>query len=320
MTSGAQAKNWLNVVPGIAEFMPAFFHARPGAHLGAEVEIPDVERDATLREMLVSHLEQAGVLHVPAVSAALRAVPRHRFLPGTPLEHAYADRAVAIKTRGDEIVSSVSQPAMIAQMLELLAPAPGDRVLEIGTGSGYNAALLAEIVGRTGSVTTLDLDAELVGRARIVLDETGYAAVRVLAADGAVGARAEEAQYDRVIVTARTDDVPTAWWQALRDGARLVVPLRLEGAGEFAVGFERRAARLESVGLHPCAFIALRGETAATSASSIFYRDPAARPGPACVRNVAGIVAVRREDATPELLREADVVIARPVSLFAVRF
>lgn len=279
-----------------------------------------MERDATLRELMVSHLERGGVLRRPAVAAAMRAVPRHRFLPGKALDEAYADRAIAIKMDGPDIASSISQPAMIALMLELLAPAPGDRILEIGTGSGYNAALLAEIVGPEGSVTTIDLDEDLASRARTTLDELGYRNVRVLAADG--GLQIERAQFDGLVVTARSDDVAAAWWQALPVGARLVLPLRLEAAGEYAVGFVREDdGRLQSVGVHPCAFIALRGEAAAPSASDIFYRDPERRGGGfACMRPVADVVAVRREDATQDFLGEADLVIARPASLFAIRF
>ncbi len=276
-----------------------------------------MEHDEALREALVSHLQRAGVLHLPSVAAAMRTVPRHRFIPAAPLEYAYADRAIAIKMHGDEIVSSISQPGMIAQMLELLDPAAGSRVLEIGTGSGYNAALLAHIVGPHGRVTTIDLDGELVERARTLLREVGCANVEVIAADGA-GDIVERARFDRIIVTARTQDIAQTWWDALEDGARLVVPLRLEGAGEYAVGFVRREHRLVSVGVHPCAFIALRGE--AQAGGDVFYRDPAQRVIPACVRPIESVIAVRGADATAALLEEADIVVAGSVTLFAITF
>ncbi len=276
-----------------------------------------MERDEALREALVSHLQRAGVLHLPGVAAAMRTVPRHHFIPAAPLEDAYADRAIAIKMRGDEIVSSISQPGMIAQMLELLDAAAGSRVLEVGTGSGYNAALLAQIVGPRGHVTTIDLDGELVERARMLLREVGCANVEVIAADGA-GDILERARFDRIIVTARTQDVAQTWWDALEDGARLVLPLRLEGAGEYAVGFVRREHRLVSVGVHPCAFIALRGE--AQGPGDVFYRDPAHRAIPACVRPIESIIAVRGADATAALLEEADIVVAGSVTLFAIIF
>jgi hypothetical protein len=100
----------------------------------------------------------------------------------------------------------------------------------------------------------------------------------------------------------------------------MVIPLRLEGAGEYAVGFERRHDGLRSVGAYPCAFIAIRGEAGLPAQGDVFYRDPEDRAPKPCVRRISDVVAVRREDATPELLQQADVVIARPVCVFAVTF
>jgi protein-L-isoaspartate(D-aspartate) O-methyltransferase len=278
-----------------------------------------VERDLILREAMVSHLEATGVLHDATVRSALSAVPRHRFLPEMPLEDAYADRAIAIKSEGDAVISSISQPGMIVLMLELLEAARGENILEIGTGSGYNAALLATIVGSSGSVTTIDLDPDLAARARERLAAMGFANVRVVAADGASGG-AQGARYDRVVVTARCDDIADAWWRALRPGARLVVPLQLLDAGEYAVGFALQGDRLESVGVHPCAFIALRGAAASAGADEVFFRNPAQRADFSAHRRVASVVAVRRENATPALLAQADVVIARAASLFGLTF
>jgi protein-L-isoaspartate(D-aspartate) O-methyltransferase len=273
--------------------------------------------DADLREALVSHLQRTGVLHSPQVLAAMRAVPRHHFVPGLPLEEAYADRAVPIKMREDAIVSSISQPGMIAQMLELLAPEAGDRVLEIGTGSGYNAALLAEMVGPAGSVTTIELDRELAERARATIEQLGYCNVKVLADDGT--RPCESDAYDRLVVTARTDDIATAWWEALHEGTRMVVPLLLESAGEYAVGFVKSKERLQSIGAYPCAFIELRTQ-GAKAPGQVFFHDAPLAERHACINPVRDIVAVRIQDATPKLLDDADIVIARPVTLFAVRF
>lgn len=277
-----------------------------------------MERDAVLREAMVTSMERAGALRSRSVAAALRSVPRHRFLPETPLDLAYADRAIAIKAADGEVLSSISQPSMIALMLELLAPEPGNRVLEVGTGSGYHAALLSELVGPCGSVTTTDLDAELTGRAGAVLGDLGYGNVRVLTADGA--APLSGTRFERIVVTARTEDVASAWWDELSETARLVVPLRLEGAGEYAVGFIRKGAELESVGVHPCAFLALRGTTAQTLEVETFYRDPTQRSARVRLQRVASVRAVRRADALPSLLEEADLIIARPVTVFAVSF
>ena len=317
MISGAHAKKWLKAVAEICDDMLFFFPS--GGERTSLVEGPGVERDAVLREAMVANVERAGWLRAGPVASAMRSVPRHRFLPDVPLDDAYADRAIAIKTSDGEVLSSVSQPSMIALMLQLLAPQRGDRVLEVGTGSGYHAALLAELTGIEGSVTTTDLDDELTARAREALAELGYANVRVVTADGA-GSSMQEVRYDRIVVTARTDDVAAAWWRALGEEGRLVVPLRLEGAGEYAVGFVRHDDRLESVGMHPCAFLALRGESAKEAAGDLFYRDPAQRSGRARLRPVKRVRAVRREDALPQLLEEADLVIARPATVFAVSF
>lgn len=276
-------------------------------------------RDVDLRETLVGTLRRTGAVRSARVAAAIRSVPRHLFMPGTPLSEAYADRAIAIKMRDDEILSSISQPGMIAQMLELLEPSIGDRVLEVGTGSGYNAALLAELTGPSGSVTTIELDAELAARAQAVLAELGYANVRVVAADGSSYPAGGE-HFDRLVVTARTEDIANAWWDALGEGARIVVPLRLPSAGEYAVGFERHDGRLLSIGAHPCAFITIRGEAGAATEGDVFYRDPSLRHHATCLRRLAGVTAVRREQATEELFEEADVVIARPTTIFAVTF
>ncbi len=294
------------------------FPAGSGADLGRG-EVAVVERDVTLREAMVANVERSGCLRAGPVANAMRAVPRHRFLPEMPLDDAYADRAIAIKSSDGEVLSSVSQPSMIALMLQLLAPEAGDRVLEVGTGSGYHAALLAELVGAAGDVTTTDLDADLTARAGAVLESLGYAQVRVLTADGA-GPAMQGTRYDRIVVTARSDDVAESWWNALSDGARLVVPLRLEGAGEYAVGFVRRGGRLESIGVHPCAFLALRGESAGDGGGDLFYRDPAQRASRVRLRAVSRVLAVRRDDALPSLLEEADLVIARPATVFAVSF
>jgi len=294
------------------------FPAGSGADLGRG-EGALVERDAVLREAMVAGIERSGWLAPGPVAHALRSVPRHRFLPETSLEEAYADRAIAIKASNGEVVSSISQPSMIALMLQLLAPEPGNRILEVGTGSGYHAALLAELTGPAGSVTTADLDADLAARAAAALASLGYANVRVLAADGAA-APAQSARYDRIVVTARSDDVAESWWDALSEEARLVLPLRLEGAGEYAVGFVRRGRRLESVGVHPCAFLALRGQAAGPPAGDLFYRDPSQREGRVRLRPVSSVLAVRRGDAVPSLLEQSDLVIAQPATVFAVSF
>jgi protein-L-isoaspartate(D-aspartate) O-methyltransferase len=109
-------------------------------------------------------------------------------------------------------------------MLGQLDPQPGDRVLEIGAGTGYNAALLAELVSDTGSVTTVDIHPDVTDHARHALAETGYDRVRVVTGDGALG-EPDHAPYDKIIVTVGPWDLPPAWFDQLAPGGTLVVPL-----------------------------------------------------------------------------------------------
>src|SRR5207249_127779 len=105
---------------------------------------------------------------------------------------------------------------------------PEDRILEIGAGTGYNAALLAQLTGPGGQVTTVDIDPEVTAQARHALDTTGYGRVHVVTRDGALG-DAEHAPYDRIILTAGAWDVPPAWWEQLAPGGRMVLPYRWRG-------------------------------------------------------------------------------------------
>lgn len=270
-----------------------------------------------LREALVQRLERTGSVRSRAVGAALRAVERHRFLPGIDVAQAYADQAIALKCSGQEVLSSISQPAMIAGMLELLEAKPGERILEIGTGSGYHAALLGELVGETGSVTTVELDPEVARQAAETLAALGYGWVRTLDADGSQAL--DLPPFDRLVVTARSDDLLDAWWDALREGGRLVAPLRFDHAGEYVVAFDRCGETCVGVGLAPCAFIPLRG-AAVSDQSESFFRDPDDRTRTARVRRVTAVEAVRRGSAEAAMLQRFDVVLARRATVFGVAF
>lgn len=218
----------------------------------------DLETSRRLRDRLVDTLQNGGRVVSDAVAAAFRAVPREGFLPDHPLEEIYRDAVVVIKRSDDGVpTSSSSQPSIMATMLEQLAVEPGHSVLEIGTGSGYNAALLAHLVGEHGSVISVDLDPDLVAAARERLDRAGCAAVRVIAADGGHG-HPELAPYDRIIVTAGAGDLPPAWRDQLKPDGRLVLPLSLAGP-QRSIAFERDRDQLRSVSVHGCGFMPLQG-------------------------------------------------------------
>ena len=109
------------------------------------------------QQALVDKLKQDGTIRSPFVEAAFRSIPRHLFLPGVPVEQVYQDEAIATKHQDGVAISSSSQPAIMAIMLEQLGLEPGHRVLEIGAGKGYNAAFIAQIVGDAGQVVTDDI-------------------------------------------------------------------------------------------------------------------------------------------------------------------
>ncbi|MBF6591005.1 MAG: methyltransferase domain-containing protein [Ktedonobacterales bacterium] len=213
---------------------------------------------SVLRARMVERLRASGVLRDALVERALATVPRHRFLPGLPLDQAYADIAVPTHFDGDTPISSASQPAIVAIMLQQLQPFAGMRVLEIGAGTGYNAALLAELVGPAGRVTTVDIDAVIADEARAHLEGAGYPTVRVVAADGA-GGWPDGAPYDRIELTVGTSDLSPAWVAQLKDGGMLVMPLWL-GTTDASVAFRKHGDTFTSEALTPCGFMRLRGQ------------------------------------------------------------
>lgn len=193
------------------------------------------------------------------IEEALRTVPRHEFVPAATTEEAYANQAVITKRgRGGAALSCASVPTLVATMLSQLDVRPGDRILEIGAGTGYNAALLARLAGPSGQVTTIDIDPEVTAQARQALDQTGYRQVNVITKDGAPG-DAEHAPYDRIIVTVGAWDIPPAWWQQLLPGGRLVVPLRWRGQTR-SIAFTYEQGRLRSGSVELCGFVPMIGQ------------------------------------------------------------
>jgi protein-L-isoaspartate(D-aspartate) O-methyltransferase len=222
----------------------------PGA--GGSADGTDAARAALAGQM------RDSVLAGRAVEAAFRAVPRHLFVPEMAPEQAYQDEAFVIKCdAAGRPVSSSSQPAMMAIMLEQLGLEAGQRVLEIGTGTGYNAALMAHIVGDQRAVVTVDIDPELVSRARASLAAAGYGEVRVSCGDGGLGV-AEHAPYDRIILTVGAWDIAPQWLAQLAPGGRLVLPLSVRGI-QLSVALERAGDHWASRSACRCGFIRMAG-------------------------------------------------------------
>jgi protein-L-isoaspartate(D-aspartate) O-methyltransferase len=220
-------------------------------------------KTASLQRALVEHLRQTGTLTQPAVAQAFLAVPRHLFLPGLPPDEAYRDDAIATKFAGGRPISSSSQPAIMAIMLEQLAPAPGQRVLEIGAGTGFNAALLAYLAGPAGHVVSVDIDEDIVAAARQHLAAARVPNVQVVCADGGHGF-APGAPYDRIILTVGAWDIAPAWHEQLKPGGRLVLPLELGRGPQASVALDKAAPGsagplLVSRSVRECGFMRLRG-------------------------------------------------------------
>jgi protein-L-isoaspartate(D-aspartate) O-methyltransferase len=213
---------------------------------------------AAARARMAADLRVNGRAVSKPIRDAFASVPRHQFVPQVGAAEAYRDEAFVLKCGPDGVpVSSSSQPAMMAIMLEQLDLRPGHRVLEIGTGSGYNAAIMALMTGPDGAVTTVDIDAELVSRASASLAGAGFGDVSVQCADGGFGAP-EQAPFDRIIVTAGAWDIAPAWLDQLAPAGRLVLPLSVCGL-ELSVALERSEDGWLSQSACRCGFVRMLG-------------------------------------------------------------
>ena len=215
------------------------------------------------QQALVERLKKADIFKTPLIEEAFMKVPRHLFLPEEPLDKVYSDVAIVMK-RGAEgqWTSSSSQPAIMAIMLEQLDLKPGQRVLEIGTGTGFNAALIASVVGPSGNVVTVDIQPDLVQHARERLDIAGYDWVQTVIGDGGYG-YPEGAPFDRIILTVGSDVITPSWREQLAPSGLLVLPFAIVGP-QNSVAFEKQGEELISVDIKPCGFMPLQGTFAVT--------------------------------------------------------
>jgi protein-L-isoaspartate(D-aspartate) O-methyltransferase len=189
-----------------------------GARDDAPIEPTAVAADwaESARERMVTEQIEARDVRDARVLRAMGTVPRHEFIPGDARDHAYEDHPVPI---GYD--QTISQPYIVAKLVELAAVDEHSKVLEIGTGSGYTAAVLSRVAG---DVYTIEIVEELANRARQTLAELGYSNVRVITGDGYAG-WPEAAPYDAVIVTAAPAKIPEPLKQQLAIGGRLVIPV-----------------------------------------------------------------------------------------------
>ena len=183
------------------------------------------------------------------VRAALEAVPRHRFVPAEMRERAYADAALPIGYG-----QTISQPFIVALMTQLASVSPGSIVLEVGTGSGYQAAVLAELAER---VYSIEIVPELTRRASAVLTDLGYDNIEVRSGDGFCGWE-EHAPFDVVLLTAAAPEVPPPLVEQLRPGGRMILPLGLPGGPQNLVLLTKQLdGGIEATCELPVAFVPL---------------------------------------------------------------
>jgi protein-L-isoaspartate(D-aspartate) O-methyltransferase len=195
--------------------------------------------------MVQEQIEARGVQD-PAVLGAMRSVPRHRFAPDHPPRLTYSDRPLPI---GHE--QTISQPYIVARMTELVRPTPTDRVLEIGTGSGYQAAVLAEIVD---SVYTVEILPELAETARTRLGRLGYDNVVVRTGDGFQG-WPERAPFDAIVVTAAPERIPPPLKRQLADGGRMIIPVGPTGGTQRLTLVTKTDETISTRELSPVRFV-----------------------------------------------------------------
>jgi protein-L-isoaspartate(D-aspartate) O-methyltransferase len=184
------------------------------------------------------------------VLRAMAKVPRHEFVPIEVQSYAYLNRPIPIG-----FDKTISQPLMVAVMTDLLEPKPDDVVLEIGTGLGYQAAVLGELVGRVYSVEIID---ELAQRAIRRLKQQGYTNVEVRIGNGYAG-WPEHAPFDKVIVAAAPDLIPPPLINQLKTGARMVIPVGLLGAQQLVVVEKDLNGRVTTKEIMPVLFSVLEG-------------------------------------------------------------
>jgi len=175
--------------------------------------------DNAKNDELIKYLVDLGYLKTERIIEAFRKAPRHAFVAKEYMDYAYSDTALPFMKE-----STISQPSTVAIMLELLDLKPGSKVLEIGTGSGWQAALLGHIVGERGKIISMEIDPDIAEQAKRQLQKHKSDNVEVVLRDGSVGYE-KGAPYDRIIYTAATTKVPDIVIGQLKKGGMLVAPV-----------------------------------------------------------------------------------------------
>jgi protein-L-isoaspartate(D-aspartate) O-methyltransferase len=242
-----------------------------GLGVGAGVvRPPDGFEDA--RQAMVALQLQRRDITDPRVLVAMGTVPRHRFVPDALASRAYGDYPLPI---GED--QTISQPYIVALMTQWAQVAPGDKVLEVGTGSGYQAAVLAEL---TEKVYSIEIRPDLARQAAARLKELGYGRVQVRSGDGYQG-WPEAAPFDAILVTAAAPQVPPALTAQLKEGGRLVIPLGPPGGAQTLMRYRRVQGKLVEEASLAVRFVPMvRPPALKTAPGADSPESPAPPPGP----------------------------------------
>ncbi|MFC1703372.1 protein-L-isoaspartate(D-aspartate) O-methyltransferase [Candidatus Omnitrophota bacterium] len=200
-------------------------------------------------EMVEKQIKNRGIKDANVLSA-MRTVERHRFVPKSRRLFAYADSALPI---GED--QTISQPYIVALMTEALRLKKGDKVLEVGTGSGYQAAILGEFVDQ---VYTIEIICSLANRSEKLLQELGYSNIHVKCGDGYLG-WPDQASFDAIIVTCAIDEVPGPLIEQLAEGGRLVIPLGPQGYQNLTL-IEKKDNQITRSFITGCRFVPMTGD------------------------------------------------------------
>ena len=217
-----------------------------------EISSAQAEGYAALRQQMVATTIETRGVKDAQILEAMRSVPRHRFVPERFVDQAYGDHPLPIGYG-----QTISQPFIVAWMTELLDLQPGEKVLEIGTGSGYQAAVLAEL--KDIQVYSVEIVPELATSAESRLQQLGYDQVQVKQGDGYYGWQ-EHAPYDAILVTAAPDHLPSPLVDQLAAGGRLVIPIGPPGGYQTLWQFTYEAGELQAQNLGEVAFVPFTGE------------------------------------------------------------
>jgi protein-L-isoaspartate(D-aspartate) O-methyltransferase len=196
-------------------------------------------------EMVKEQIENRGIKNQPTLEA-MKKVPRHKFVPPNLIERAYSDGPLPIGYG-----QTISQPYIVAYMTEVIDPKPGLKILEIGTGSGYQAAVLAEIVG---SVYTIEIITELYSSSNKRLKELGYKNVFCKNADGYYGWK-QAVPFDAIVVTAAAEHIPPPLIEQLKDGGKMIIPVGSPFLNQTLILVEKHGEEITTTSLLPVRFV-----------------------------------------------------------------